>query len=134
MTRLLVEHGANLNMQTVNGCTALHIAANGGHIECVHILLDAGAEIDLKNKTGHTAAKLALLQKRSPTLELLLCYGANAHLAVVLPKIREVRTEDEKKHAGAIVAALKEQPSVVHLLADHSGTSLTKLLDNQIDY
>ena len=121
MTRLIIEHGADLNEQAVNGATALHVAAEGGHIECVHILLDAGAEIDLKNKKGHTPAKRALLFKHSPTLELLLRYGADAHLAAVLPADMVIASEEEKMDAGGILGALNQQPSVVHLLADHGG-------------
>ena len=134
MTRLLVEHGADLNMQTVDGYTALHAAAEKGHIECVHILLDAGAEIDLKNKKGRTPAKRALLFKHSPTLELLLRYGADAHLAAVLPADMTIASEEEKKDVGEILGALNHQPSFVHLLADHGGICQKEELDFQMSH
>jgi hypothetical protein len=133
MMRLLVEHGAGLNVQAVNGYTALHAAAENGHIECVHILLDAGAEIDLVNKKGRTPAKLALRQRHSPTLGLLLRYGADAHLAAVLAD-KTNPSEEEKKDFRAILGALKQQPSFIHLLADHGGICQKDLLDFQMSF
>ena len=61
MTRLLVDHGAALNGQDVDGATALQMAAHEGKIEVVRILLDADAAVDLEDKKGRTPAKLALL-------------------------------------------------------------------------
>ena len=131
MTRLLVDHGAALNMQAVDGATALHLAAQEGKIEVVRFLLDADAAIDLENKKGRTPAKLALLNKHLPTLELLLRHGASPHLAAVLPEDKDgvPWTEDEEKDIDAILDALEEQPSAVHLLADHGGICEKKMLD-----
>ena len=57
MTRLLVDHGAALNVQDGDGDTALHLAAHEGKIEVVRFLLDADAAIDLEDKKGRTPAK-----------------------------------------------------------------------------
>ena len=135
MTCLLVDHGAALNAQTVGGYTALHLAAHKGKIEVVRFLLDADAAIDLEDKVGDTPAKVALLNKHVPTLELLLRHGASAHRAAVLPedKAGVPCTEEEKKRAHSIVAALEEEPSAVHLLADHGGICEEKVrLDFQM--
>ena len=94
-------------------------------------LLDADAAVDLEDTKGKTPAKLALLTKHLPTLELLLRHGASAHRAAVLPEsVPGVPwTKDEKNRIRAIVFALKEQPSVVHLLADHGGICQKEALD-----
>ena len=134
MTCLLVDHGAALNVQAVDGATALHLAAQEGKIEVVRFLLDADAAIDLEDKVGDTPAKVALLNKHLPTLELLLRHGASAHRAAVLPedKAGVPWTEGESNHVRAIVAALEAEPSAVHLLADHGGICEKGRLDFQM--
>ena len=130
MTRLLVDHGAALNVRSVEGATALHFAAEDGHIEAARVLLDADAAIDIENKKGSTPATHALLNKHLPTLELLLRHGASAHRAAVLAEdVRGVLwTDVEKIRIRALGTALKEQPSVVHLLADHGGICQKRVL------
>ena len=41
----LVEHGAELNVKTVNNETPLHFAARKGKNDCVQILLNSGAKV-----------------------------------------------------------------------------------------
>jgi ankyrin repeat protein len=61
----LIASGADVNLATHDGWTALHKASNNGHFEIVKLLLDKGANryakyqdgnlpIDLAVKTGHT--------------------------------------------------------------------------------
>ena len=41
----LVDHGAELNVKTVNNETPLHFAARKGKNDCVRILLNSGAKV-----------------------------------------------------------------------------------------
>jgi ankyrin repeat protein len=52
---LLVQRGADLNIQTNDGTTALHIAALMGHDQVVATLQLAGADSSIKNSYGSTA-------------------------------------------------------------------------------
>ena len=45
----LVEHGADPNAGPYQGCGALHLAAAFGAIDCVRLLVAAGADIDRRN-------------------------------------------------------------------------------------
>ena len=45
---LLIRHGANINANNGNGCTALHVAANKGHKDMVSCLIEGGADLNLK--------------------------------------------------------------------------------------
>ena len=79
MVKLLIKWGADLEMVTVNGYTALHFAAMEAQDDAVEVLLHAGAKIEAKDKQGRTTLMNALFSKRSSidTIELLLDSGAS---------------------------------------------------------
>ncbi|KAL1974757.1 hypothetical protein VTN31DRAFT_4961 [Thermomyces dupontii] len=53
------EFIAFLNYRNHSGNTPLHWAALNTHLDCVKILVEAGADISVKNDAGHDAAFLA---------------------------------------------------------------------------
>ena len=55
MTRLLLDHGADVNASTEDEVTPLITAASGGHIEIVRLLLSAGADATQRDESGYTA-------------------------------------------------------------------------------
>jgi len=55
---LLIQEGANVNHQTINGNTPLMKSAINGHIVCVRYLLAKGARVDTKNIKQQTAKHL----------------------------------------------------------------------------
>ncbi|MGA7458141.1 MAG: quinoprotein dehydrogenase-associated putative ABC transporter substrate-binding protein, partial [Methyloceanibacter sp.] len=57
----LHARGANVNAQSKNGVTPLMIAATHNNPPMIGILIDAGADVTLKNKFGQTAADVAEL-------------------------------------------------------------------------
>ena len=60
MSEFLLKSGIDANAQTVKrGTTALMIAAVGGNLDLIRLLLDNGADPELKDKFGQTAAVLA---------------------------------------------------------------------------
>ena len=61
--------------------TALHMAAECGHVECVALLLEAGADKDLANFEGKTALHLAAQRGFSEVVKLLLEAGADKDTA-----------------------------------------------------
>ena len=72
----LIKAGADINIKTRFGHTALHLAAYYGHEQIVKMLLDAGSDINAKNNVGQTALYWALLTKNKNTIDLLKSYGA----------------------------------------------------------
>ena len=62
----LITAGIPVNKKDYRDCTPLMIAASGGHLECVKILVDAGADVNaigrlyLKSSKVHTALECAL--------------------------------------------------------------------------
>jgi ankyrin repeat protein len=69
--RLLLDHGADVNVVAPGGKTALHYAATAGHIRVVQLLFDRGANPALLDADGHTAYDLAQAAGKSDCAELL---------------------------------------------------------------
>lgn len=55
----LQEYGSFINYRNYTGNTPLHWAALNTHLDCVKALVEAGADISLKNDAGHDAIFLA---------------------------------------------------------------------------
>ena len=62
------------------GWTALTKASAQGHNLIVDILLNNGADIDLKNRDGYSALMVAILKSKQETATLLVERGANLNL------------------------------------------------------
>ncbi|XP_053598605.1 ankyrin-2-like [Microplitis demolitor] len=58
ITEMLIKFGANFNQQTTNeGATPLHLAGAKGYDEIVTMLLENGANVNLKDKKGRYAVQ-----------------------------------------------------------------------------
>ena len=74
--KLLIENGADINLQDKDGDTALMWASNRSNKDVVEILIENGADINLKNKDGDTALILASNRRNQDIVELLIENGA----------------------------------------------------------
>ncbi|XP_041032627.1 B-cell lymphoma 3 protein homolog [Carcharodon carcharias] len=63
MVNLLLEHGANVNLQTYSGNTALHSSSGRGLMEIVKVLLKNGADSSIKNCHNDTSLMVAKNRK-----------------------------------------------------------------------
>lgn len=70
--RLLLAHGANVNLRQPDGWTALMAAAEFGTPEIVRMLLDRGADPTAKNAQGDTPLSLAAETRRDKSVIALL--------------------------------------------------------------
>lgn len=66
-----VRKKINLDAQDDNGTTALMLAAAKGHSAICRLLLDAGADVDVRDHSGHNAADHATLSNRASTYILI---------------------------------------------------------------
>lgn len=74
-----VNNPKNFDVKERKGNTALHLAAIKGNIECMQLLLEAGANINVKNDiTGDTALHTAIRRSQRKAVELLLSFGADS--------------------------------------------------------
>ena len=74
--RLLLEHGADINVQNRVGRTPLHRASFNGALEVVRLLLEHGADVEAKNIVGETALQEAADRGHDNVVKLLREHGA----------------------------------------------------------
>jgi ankyrin repeat protein len=76
--KLLIEHGVNVNQVTgVGGMTPLHMSARRGTTKIAEVLLNAGADIEARDKGGETPLRRAVNCGQERMVCLLLSRGAN---------------------------------------------------------
>lgn len=68
---LLLEHHAFIDAESPNGTTPLMMAAHYGSHAAVKLLLDAGADVTMKNQLGLTAVDFANRAERKDSAELI---------------------------------------------------------------
>ncbi len=56
----LLKNNTNINCKTLDGCTALSIAAHRGHTEIVDILLANGADVNAVNNLGNASLQVVI--------------------------------------------------------------------------
>ena len=74
--RLLLEHGADINAQGLNGWAPLHRASYLGSLKFVRLLLEHGADVEAKDNGGKTALQVAAQYGRDEIMKLLREHGA----------------------------------------------------------
>jgi len=77
---LLLRHGAEINLQSSKGGTALTRAADNGHERVVEVLIQHGAEINAQDNDGDTALTNAAFSGHERVVDLLLRGGAEIEL------------------------------------------------------
>jgi ankyrin repeat protein len=106
--KLAVELGADVNAVSVQGETALHFAADTGNDASVQFLVDKGAKLDVRDKSGQTPWSLAmgigipggdafLARYHKSTSELLLKLGAHQWSYKDVNGTRYTAASDESK-------------------------------------
>jgi len=78
----MIQDGTYNNEQDphVDGVTALHVAAQGGHLACVQVLLEAGADVSIKDDEDRDPMYLAVKGNHGEVVKALVKAGANPNI------------------------------------------------------
>lgn len=74
---LVLQYGADVNLQDRLGLKPLHHAASAGNMAVVRLLLDNGADVNASNEIGVTQLYLAIARSRTRIATLLRKRGAD---------------------------------------------------------
>ena len=113
---LLLETGADKNLQDRDARTALILASEWGHFEIVRLLLEAGADKNLQDRTGYTALMKASFGGHVDIVRLLLDAGADKNL------------RDKTGMTAHMLASSRAYVEIVRLLVESSQTDMTALM------
>jgi len=119
LVRELLEPKVDINTQDENGDTALTLAIHMGYKPMVELLLDKGANPNIKNNVfwGYTALLWAVDKDKPDIVKLLLEKGVNPNI------------QDNFDNTALMIAARNNRILIVRLLLD-SGASLD-LVNNE---
>ena len=76
----LIGSGTDVDERDPTEKTALHWAADGGHLDVVQVLIASGANVNLKDWKDSTALFFASLGKNEAIVELLIAGGADVNV------------------------------------------------------
>jgi ankyrin repeat protein len=96
IAKLLIAGGAEVNLQSEKGKTAIMFAATSGsgYRACVEILIAAGANLNLRDDRGHTVLTLVAAAENYPMFNLLIQAGASTDGLESIQLIQAARTGD----------------------------------------
>jgi len=79
--KALIESNGKLDLSTMDdeGNTPLHWAAVGGHVELVKVLLQFGANVEIKSRDGFTPMHSVAQEDHKAVLQVLVEKGANVN-------------------------------------------------------
>lgn len=75
--KLLLEHGANVDIKDNMGCTPLHHASETGSVDCVQMLLEYRSKVDEVDGEGFTPFHIACEHGNVDVLNVLMEHGAS---------------------------------------------------------
>ncbi|XP_037804224.1 ankyrin-3-like [Penaeus monodon] len=120
-------------------CRPLHLAADGGHVEIVKILLQSGADKEAKNYEGMTPLHLASWGGHAEVIEVLLQKGANGNArtdegmtAIHLASMGgHVSSMEALAAACDILLVTRDGKSALHLAAEYGNLGAVQWLHLQ---
>ena len=138
--RLLLENGADANIQVRDGFSPLHIAAGKGFFNVVRLLIDGGSSIDLLNKTGRTPLREAVERKQNMIARLLLYHGADVNIPdndgytpfhcaasqgcsltaeLLIEKVSNVNLRTKRRRTPLYIAVKNQHEQLIKMLLEH---------------
>ena len=109
LVRLLIQHGATVDLATGSNSTPLRGASFHGFLNVMDVLLDNGANVNTPNSVGQSPFLIAVLRNQEQAVRLLLKRGANKYQQTV------------NGYTALHLAAAKGRIEMLKLLIDEEG-------------
>ena len=77
VARLLIIHGADVNLGDDNGYTPLHAACTGGLTDMVNLLIEYGANVNVIGTGNYTPLQAAACMGKKDIMAILIQHGAD---------------------------------------------------------
>ena len=88
----------------MNSDGPLHIAAQHNAVQVVELLLDRGANVDMRNNNGDTPLHVAVKNNFAEMTRLLLCKGADMYVKnLLMENVYDVARENHANDARLVV-------------------------------
>lgn len=78
--KTILQNGADINFQNINGATALMIATQNGNATIVHELIARGANVNIQSNHHGTALMAAAKNSNTAIVHELLAHGAHVNI------------------------------------------------------
>jgi hypothetical protein len=108
-TKAALEKVKNMSFRTLD--SALHLAAQNGHVEASNLLLRLGANLEIKNKIGSTP------------LHVAISAGKHAVIAVFLKFAAQVDSVNRVGSSALHVAVYMQNLASIRMLLQHLSTA-----------
>jgi hypothetical protein len=92
VVKILVAHGANLDLQNVVGNTALHVAVSHGYSAVIEHLIRNGADVNLLNKRNLRPVQMTTA---STTIELVN-YLTQRQVSIAMSRLRQLQASKDQ--------------------------------------
>ena len=129
---LLLDRGAQMNIQDKHGRSPLMIASSIGDAKKVKFLLDYGAEVNLKNNDGSSALAIGVISQNEVVETSILQRVIEEHaetVKVLLDFGAEVDAKDHRGFSAQMIASSNGHIEILQLLIDHGSKIDFKAID-----
>jgi ankyrin repeat protein len=128
LARALAD-GADVNDdEDESGHPVLHLACLGGHVRCIQMVIDAGADMEAENSRGLTALQVSVEEKRHTSAIMLLDQGADG--AVLWKDGRNLLHWAIQNKEERLVARAVRQGAAIHGCTRSGKTAIAMAAEN----
>ncbi len=124
MIKLLLSHGAEINLRDATGDSSLFSACMNQRIDVAVTLLESGADPSLANVAGDTPLHAAVFRKSEGLVRLLLRHGADVNA-----QNRHHQTAFDNSEEGSDIRALLERLHRPQAVAVPTGVQVMRRLN-----
>ena len=90
ITKLLLQHGADPNVRSLEGVTPVHVVASWGRVELLRLLLLCGGDPEIKDFCHRNALHYAIAEENTETVALIERFIKDQHEFILTNRFSKV--------------------------------------------